>query len=376
MTTSTSITQLKSLHMEDLRALARYHGPCVTIQLPSYHPGAGSGTRLAHLRQLTQAAADGLRKLNWPEKADLVVAAIENLLTSLPLESGGPAITLFCAPRFEAAYATPGISTEEVTVGSRFHLLPQLIAAQAPQDFHVLGISQKHLRLLRYHQGRCEEMPLPASVPASLAAAGGFDKPDHTQESRSAGGPSVGGMRGVRFGTSSDHDSEGEYLRHFFEQVDKGLKETVDGAPLFLAGVQEELAPYRKAAKHAHILAAEYHGNVEHASLDTLAQAAAAAAVREYREASERALDSLPEIAQKITGDPEEVLQAAQAGRVRQIFVAEGAHMARANVAGIYLGEDMINAAVVEGLRTGADIFSLPGNEIKGVGPIAAVLRF
>jgi len=150
----------------------------------------------------------------------------------------------------------------------------------------------------------------------------------------------------------------------------------VDGAPLFLAGVQEELAPYRKAAKHAHILAAEYHGNVEHASLDTLAQAAAAAAVREYREASERALDSLPEIAQKITGDPEEVLQAAQAGRVRQIFVAEGAHMARANVAGIYLGEDMINAAVVEGLRTGADIFSLPGNEIKGVGPIAAVLRF
>lgn len=107
MTTSTSITPLKSLHMEDLRALARYHGPCVTIQLPSYHPGAGSGTRLAHLRQLTQAAADGLRKLNWPEKADLVVAAIENLLTSLPLESGGPAITLFCAPRFEAAYATP-----------------------------------------------------------------------------------------------------------------------------------------------------------------------------------------------------------------------------------------------------------------------------
>jgi hypothetical protein len=258
MITSTSITPLKSLHIADLKVLARYHGPCVTIQLPSYHPGAGGGTRLAHLRQLTQAAADGLRKLNWPEKADLVVAAIEELLHTLPLESGGPGLTLFCAPRFEAAYETPGIDTEEVTVGSRFHLLPQLIAAQAPQVFFILGISQKRLRLFRYHQGRCDEMALPASVPASLAAAGSFDKPDHTQESRSAGGPSVGSMRGVRFGTSSDHDSEGEYLRHFFEQVDKGLKETLDGAPLFLAGVQEELALYRKTAKHAQILGAEY----------------------------------------------------------------------------------------------------------------------
>jgi hypothetical protein len=376
MITSTSITPLKSLHIADLKVLARYHGPCVTIQLPSYHPGAGGGTRLAHLRQLTQAAADGLRKLNWPEKADLVVAAIEELLHTLPLESGGPGLTLFCAPRFEAAYETPGIDTEEVTVGSRFHLLPQLIAAQAPQDFFILGISQKRLRLFRYHQGRCDEMALPASVPASLAAAGSFDKPDHTQESRSAGGPSVGSMRGVRFGTSSDHDSEGEYLRHFFEQVDKGLKETLDGAPLFLAGVQEELALYRKTAKHAQILGAEYHGNVEHSSLDTLAEVAGAAAIREYRQASKRAIESLPEIAQKITGDPEAVLEAAQAGRVRQVFVAEGARMARANVAGIYFGEDMINAAVVEGLRTGATIFSVPGSEMGAVGPIAAVLRF
>jgi hypothetical protein len=36
----------------------------------------------------------------------------------------------------------------------------------------------------------------------------------------------------------------------------------------------------------------------------------------------------------------------------------------------------MINAAVVEGLRTGATIFSVPGSEMGAVGPIAAVLRF
>jgi hypothetical protein len=374
--TATTKNTLKHLNIDHLKALARYTGPCVTIQLPSYHPGDGGGSRVAHLRQLTQAAADGLRKLDRPGEADQVAAALGNLIQSLPVESGGPGMTLFCAPHFEAAYETPGVRAEEVTIGSHFHLVPQLAAAQAPQDFHILGISRKNLRLFHYRHGHCQELPLPASVPASLDAAGAFDKPDHTQESRSSGGPSVGAMRGVRFGTSSDHDSEAEYLRHFFEQIDKGLKETLKGAPLFLAGVQEELSLYRKAAKHAHILNAEFHGNIEHTSIEDIAQHAGAAALRDYQDASNRALKALPEITQKLTGDPEEVLKAAQDGRVRQIFVAEDAHMARANVVGVYVGEDILNAAVVEGLRTGAEIFSIPGNEISGVGPIAAVLRF
>ena len=35
-----------------------------------------------------------------------------------------------------------------------------------------------------------------------------------------------------------------------------------------------------------------------------------------------------------------------------------------------------MNAAVVEGLRTGADIFAYPGKELEGFGAIAAVLRY
>jgi len=374
--TSTTTSNLKYMNIDDLKALARYTGPCVTIQIPSHHPGDGGGSRLAHLRQLTQSAADGLRKMHRPEDADQVANALDHLMQTLPLESGGPGMTLFCAPHFEAAYVTPAVAKEEVTIGSHFHLVPQLTAAQAPQDFHVLGISRNHLRLFHYRHGACREVPLPAAVPPTLAAAGAFDKPDHMQEARSFGGPSVGGMRGVRFGTASDHDSEAEYLRHYFEVVDKGLKQTLHGKPLFLAGVQEEVALYRKAAKHAHILNAECHGNMDHAAEDDVARHAAAAAIREYRVASEQALRGLPEITQKMTGDPEEILRAAQDGRVRQIFVAEDAHMARANVPGVYVGEDIVNAAVVEGIRTGAEIYSVPGNEIAGVGPIAAVLRF
>lgn len=314
---------------------------------------------------MTHTALEELRKLDRPKEAALTAAALENLIATLPADRGGPAMTLFCAPGYEAAYETPGVR-EQVTVGDHFCLLAQLANALAPQDFFILGLSQNHLRLFHYVGGRCTEMPLPAGVPASLEAAGAFDKPDHTMEGRSSGGPSVGGMRGVRFGVSSDHDSEAEYLRHFFELVDKGLKNTLGGAPLFLAGVREEIGLYRKAAKYPHLFAAECHGNPEHSSLEQIAKHAAAGALREYRTLCGRALHKAGEIRDKVV-EAKAALEAAKTGRVRQMFIAEEATEAERLV---------LNEALVEALRTGADVFSFAGTELPGFGSILVILRY
>lgn len=360
----------KFLNMEDLKALAHHKGPCVTMCVPAFQPGAGTGTRHAHLQELTQAAAGKLRALN-PSEAGEVALALEILAGTLDDGHGGPGVTLFCAPGFTAAFENASVGSDAVTVGERFDLLPLVAAAQTPSRFFVLGISRNRIRLYHYSNGHAEELALPPTVPPSLEAAGAFDQPEHTLESRSSGGPSVGAMRGVRFGVSGDHDSDAEYLRHFFGLVDRGLKETLDGEPLFLAGVQEELSLYRNTAKYPHIFESECHGNVEHSSLDQVTKHAAAGAQREYRLIADRALHMLPEIRDKIAGDPAAVLKAANEGRVRQLFVAEEArHIGEGS------SEDLINGAVVEGLRTGADIFAYPGRELPAMGPIVAVLRY
>ena len=353
----------KYLSLEDLKALSRHTGPCVTICVPGYQPGAGAGTRHAHLRNLTQSAVDQLRHLH-PSEADDITVALEILAGTLDDGHGGPGVTLFCAPGFTAAYETPDVRADSVTVGDRFTLLPFIAAAQTPSRFFVLGLSRNRVRLFHYSHGHAEELALPALVPPSLEAAGAFDEPDHTSDSHSPCGPSVGGLRGVRFASSGDRDSDANYLRHFFGLVDRGLKETLNGEPLFLAGVQEELSLYRKTAKYRHILESECHGNPEHSSIDQVAKHAEAAAAREYRMITDRALRALPEIRDKIVGDPDGIFIAANEGRVRQIFVAEGG------------AADSINAAVVEGLRTGAEVFAYPGNELPGFGAIAAVLRY
>ena len=362
MTATINITS-KFLNMDDLKLLSRHAGPCLTMSIPGYQPGAGGGTRHAHLRHLTQTATEQLRHLNRPETGDMA-AALELLASTLDDGHGGPGVTLFCAPGFTASYETPAVRADALTVGDRFHLLPLLSAALIPSRFFVLGVSRNRIRLYHYKDGSVEELALPANVPPSLEAASAFDEPEHASNSHSPAGPSVGGLRGVRFASTGDRDSEAVHMRHFFGLVDRGLKETLNGEPLFLAGVQEELALYRKTAKYPHIFESECHGNAEHATLDHVTKHAAEGALREYRLIAERALKALPEIRDKIAGDPAGVLKAASEGRVRQIFVAEDG------------AEETINAAVVEGLRTGADIFAYPGKELPGFGAIAAVLRY
>ena len=379
MFTSTK-TPLKTLDAQELRRIARQKGPCVTIQIPDVRPGAGAGSRLAYLRQLTQEAAQGLRDLHPSGAAPEPAENLERLAAMFESLGGGPGVTLLAAPGIELVYETPGVAAERLTIGSRFHVLPLLSHALAPQDFYILGISEKHVHLWRYSSGECSEQPLPASVPPNVEAAGAFDQPDHDLENRSAAGPSTGDMRRVRFGTSSDREAHGEYLHHFFALIGNGLRNALDGAPLFLVGIHEELADFRRAAKQLRIFSEEWHTNPQFCSLAEVQAHAREAAVSEYHRAGRHALQSLPEVREKLMGDAEAILTAATEGRVRCLFVAETAQAPASNAppkaAGLYPGEDLLNAAVVETLRTGGDVFSIPGRELLGGVPIAAVLRY
>ena len=95
--TPTMTGTLKHLNIEELKALARQSGPCVTIQIPVYQPGSGGGSRQAYLRQLTHAALEQLRDLDRTAEAGRAADALEKLIGTLPVDQGGPAMTLFCA---------------------------------------------------------------------------------------------------------------------------------------------------------------------------------------------------------------------------------------------------------------------------------------
>jgi hypothetical protein len=378
MTTSTLSAISGILDGHAMKYLAGCQGPCITIVLPAHRPGAQEGSRKALVHALVRTAGERLThgKPAGTVQVDELLAPLEEIARESGTEAGGDGFAIFRSPEYTARYYLPNPPgnnpVEKLVIAGHFCLTPFVADALAPHDFFVLGLSTKQLRLFHYLNGECQELALPAGVPAGLDAAGAFDQPDHRLENRSASGPSTGAMLGIRVGTLSDREKFPEYLHHFFETVDRELKPALDGKPLLLMGVHEEVAAYRRAAKYAHILTVDCLGSIDVLTLPDVAARAAKACREHHQRIGERVLAEyreMPDRARTLADVPA-VARAAGEGRVHRLCVCTGAEVAGPD------GEDLINAAVVETLRTGGEVFMLPQDKMALADPLAAILRY
>ena len=151
--------------------------------------------------------------------------------------------------------------------------------------------------------------------------------------------------------------------------MDRGLKPILAGKPLMLMGVHEEVAAYRRAARYANILTIESLGNPDCLTTSDIA-ARAADACRAYTEQlAEQVLADYQEMPDRVRtlGDVPAILRAASEGRVHRLCVRSGAEVPVPN------GEDVVNAAVVETLRAGGEVFMVPEDKMPAAQPMAAI---
>jgi hypothetical protein len=376
MTTSTLSATSGILDSHAMKFLAGCRGPCITILVPAHHPGAQEGSRKALVHGLVRAAGEQTIRGKLAGRSAELLAPLEEIAQESGVEAGGAGFAIFRSPEYTARYYLPDAlgknPVEKLVIADHFYLTPFVADALALHEFFILGLSTKQLRLFRYANGECHELPLPAAVPPSLDSALAFDQPDHDLETRSAGGSFNGTMRGVRVGTNSDREKFPEYLHHFFEIVDRGLKATLDGKPLLLMGVHEEVAAYRRTAKHAHILTADCLGSIDFLTLPDIAARAAKACRAHHQLLAERVLADYQEMPDRgrTLADVPAVVRAAGEGRVHRLCVRTGAEVAGPG------GEDLVNAAVVETLRAGGEVFMLPQDKMPAAHPLAAILRY
>jgi Bacterial archaeo-eukaryotic release factor family 3 len=377
--TSTLSTTHQTMDTDAIKFLAECTGPCITIHVPDHRPGAQSGSRQALWHHLVRTAGEQLTSGKFAAQAASLLAPLEELAGDPAIGAGGPGFVVFRSPDYMAKYDAPGLLTEKVMIGSHFHLTPFVAPAFAPRQFLVLGLSKKQLRLLECSNGECKEIALPAGVPASLEEAGQFNRSETDLENRSTAGPSTGSMKRVRFGTDSDREAAGEYLHDFFVLVDRGLRETLGGRRLLLAGVHEEIAAYRKAAKNGHLLNLEIQGNVDFLTPAEIGARAGHAALEHYYRLGEKVLEEWREMGDRTRAldDVRAALRAAVRGRVHRLCV-------RANTETIAPpldaphgeSENLIDAAVAETLRRGGEVFVLPEDRMPASMPVTAILRY
>jgi len=140
--------------------------------------------------------------------------------------------------------------------------------------------------------------------------------------------------------------------------------------PLLLLGVREEVAEYRRTAKHALILDSDIQGNVDSLSPAQIGVFAAKAAESDYDLLAEGVLAEYQEAPdrRRSLADTHAVVQAANEGRVHRLCVRAGTEAADDSAA--------LNAAIVDALRTGAEVFMVPQEKLPAANPLAAILRY
>jgi Bacterial archaeo-eukaryotic release factor family 3 len=370
--------------LDDLRQLAGSIGPCVTIvtQIPT--PFELSPRLKKAMRRVERELKD--RRWDSTTIESLMEPISDLAVTAETAGLWGNALILFRSRdlfRYFLMYRRP---PEVESVEDRFQVRPLLPVFARDQRYHLLGLNRGHIRLWHCRQHQAEEADIKSSVPQDMNVWLNTRQPDHVLDGRSAGGPSVGSMKGVTFGTNSDRDRENEYLAHFFKEVDKGVKTLLrnDTARLLLAGIDQEVAMFRRVSEYPRLFDRALPGIPDGMPIRELHERSMEAVMQARSEVLEKALADFEKQsnAGRVSSDAREIVKAAWEGRVADLFILENAALRGTwneqlrQIETSNSREDLLNAAALETVRHGGRVFALESQDMPLPREVSATLRF
>lgn len=369
-----NLKQYDIVTFEDLKLLAAARGPCATIITHIRTPQELTARIKNATRNITRQLQEQPRDARFIDSFLGPIHDFAGMVESAGLWSN--TLVLFRAPNLSRYFLLHGRVTELETVEDRFQIRPLLAALAAEQRFHILGLSRHHVRMFECTQHCIEESDTRRIIPQDMREWLHNRQPDHVLDNRSTAGPSVGSMKGVTFGTSTDRERETEYLTHFLKEVNKGVNIILrgDDAPLLLAGVETELAAYRRVNTYPRLDERAVEGSPDGLSNQDLHRRAMDAVMQSQSAQLKSALAELEKYRNlgRVSSDIREVCQRAREGRVAEFFIAESAEFRGTTNP----PEDLLNTAALQTLLHGGRAFSLKSQDMPDNQDVAAAFRF
>jgi hypothetical protein len=374
---------------QTLRVLAELHGDhCVSIYLPTHPSGGKTAEDPIRLKNLTAHAAAELRSVGCDaDDVDDVLSAVTSLQDNQTFWARqGHGLAVFATRERTWTYRLPAPVDELVVVADRLHIKPLLPGVSSGDSFYVLALSQNVIRLLHGSRYSVNELALD-EIPESLASALRFDDREPQLQSHSALRTGTGHVAATFHGQGVGKDTRGADLDRFLAAVDAGVCKLVDDrAPLVLAGVEHVVARYRKLTRHPRVVHGKITGNPEWLRADELHDRAWPLVQPLFdaaqREARERILDGSERMRTTLT----DVVWAARDGRIRSLFVPLGVqrwgHLGAGPDDFVEHEDrrpgdrDLFDAAALDTLLTGGNVFAVAPEDLPGPGPLAAELRY
>lgn len=372
------------------RLAADHHHDQVSIYLPIHPAGVDAAQDPIRFRNLLDCAEESLEAHGASSSRVHRILGPARPLLGDPWfwQHQGDGLAVFLADGSIETYRLPLHCEELVVVGDHRHIRPLLPLLETDGRFHVLALSQGSVRLFEATRDAIREIDL-EDVPDDLRDVVGYDFEQRTLQFHTG----TGGGRGVRSAIFHGHgqvqDSRKPEIARFLRAVDDGVLRLLgpEPAPLVLAGVGYVTAMYRDVSRHPDIVEDTIEGSPDRLDARDLHTQAVAIVEPRFAARLDRVLERYHEAAGTglTTEEVEKVLEAARSGRVAALIVANGIRRwGRWGSDGtVEVHEtrrpgdrDLLDAAAVAALGTGALVHACPPERVPGHSGVAAILRY
>lgn len=395
---------METLSRRDFDTLLAAEGPhCVSLYMPTHRTGREireDGTRFANLTRRTEdeLRAKGVKGLKLQSVLDSL-AELRQDGVFWQNQSDGLAIFFDGFEGGRKVFRLPLAFKEEVVIAQRPHVRPLLPLFQGDGRFYILVASQKSVRLFEGSRFSVTELK-DDRLPKNLQDALDIDEYQQSLQFNSMrqGGPGPDSGRGQAafhgHGEGTMADKKANELMPFFRRIDDALQELfgVEEAPLVFAGVEYLFPLFKEASEYNSLVDEPITGNFDIAPPQELHGRAWPLVEGRFQRLRDAELERLrtPQDPRPHSTDLAEILSGARIGRVETLFIADGreefGHVVfdeqtcelREEIRGADegRGEDLLNVAAVETLRTGGKVFTVPAEQILGESSAAARFRW
>jgi hypothetical protein len=376
------------------RLLKIQSSPCVSIYMPTHHAGKEVRQGAIRLKNLLRLAEERLVGwgLNAPDARAFLGPATALLDNSVFWEHQSKGVSFFLSREGFLYYPVLLELRELVSVGSRFHLMPLMPLLTHSDDFYVLALSQKKLRLYRATMQSIQEVDL-KKVPTNLDAALQLDLTNKGRQFRVETGAGAAQRPGAFHSQGAGEGSvehKKDILR-YFQMVDRALQEQVltNGKPLMvLAGAEYELPLYREANSYPNLVDGGVAANPNGMDTKQLHQKAKDLITPIIEQRSRTAVDQFHEMmgTSRTSESLEEILRAAHGGRVSVLLATAdvqqwGKFDPRTDHMEIHPehapgDEDLVNVAAVHTLLHDGAVYVLGSGQMPDRHHAAALFRY
>ena len=389
MTTDTQMSGAKAGTKEaDFTVLAAEHvPPCVSIYASNAVGGESAQEQLPRLKNLLQTASPNLRdsSMTVEEAQALLTYNWRAVQEGQPQHPSAEGLAVFISRDFFGFSHLPARVADRVTVGSEFFVRPLLSLIPHDDRFHILALSQKHVKLFEGSRRGMREQTLQATPENLHEDLEGHSFEQRYQMHTASSRESL--QKGAVFHGPSLRNKD--RLIHFFRDVDKGVADVLKGqqAPLILAAVDYLVPIYRTANTYTHLLDHAIIGSPDLLSPNELYAAGWKIVEEEMAKAADGAFAVYTQHANTplTSNNLRETLAAAHRGLVRFLFVQSAGERwgllvppDTVHVHGVQEPGDgeLLNLAAILTIRHGGHVYVVPQSQLAQGADTAAVFRY